>query len=60
MDLCFRVKARDGGLSAEQMCNSISTSQAAIIALFRVINRYVGILQLMRGVLPRRQTLRWL
>jgi putative SOS response-associated peptidase YedK len=36
------------------MCNlySIATNQAAIIALFRVINRYVGNLQSMPGVFP--------
>jgi putative SOS response-associated peptidase YedK len=36
------------------MCNlySIMTNQAAIIALFRVINRYVGNLQPMPGVFP--------
>jgi hypothetical protein len=36
------------------MCNlySITTNQAAIIALFRVINRYVGNLPLKPGVLP--------
>jgi putative SOS response-associated peptidase YedK len=36
------------------MCNlySITTNQAAIIALFRVINRYVGNLPPMPGVLP--------
>jgi hypothetical protein len=36
------------------MCNlySITTSQAAIIALFRVINRYVGNLPPMPGVFP--------
>ena len=36
------------------MCNlySISTNQAAIIALFRVINRYVGNLPPMPGVFP--------
>ena len=35
------------------MCNlySITTNQAAIIALFRVINRYVGNLPPMPGVL---------
>jgi hypothetical protein len=35
------------------MCNlySITTNQAAIIALFRVINRYVGNLPPMTGVL---------
>ena len=31
---------------------SITTSQAAIIALFRVVNRYVGNLPLMPGVFP--------
>jgi putative SOS response-associated peptidase YedK len=36
------------------MCNlySITTNQAAIIALFRVVNRYVGNLQPMPGVFP--------
>ena len=36
------------------MCNlySITTNQAAFIALFRVINRYVGNLQPMPGVFP--------
>src|ERR1700758_2629976 len=36
------------------MCNlySITTNQAAIIALFRVVNRYVGNLPLMPGVFP--------
>jgi putative SOS response-associated peptidase YedK len=36
------------------MCNlySITTNQAAIIALFRVINRYVGNLAPMTGVFP--------
>src|SRR2546423_14108961 len=36
------------------MCNlySITTSQAAIIALFRVLNRYVGNLPPMPGVFP--------
>ena len=36
------------------MCNlySITTNQAAIIALFRVVNRYVGNLAPMPGVLP--------
>src|ERR1700687_2984586 len=36
------------------MCTlcSITTSQAAIIALFRVINRYVGNLAPMPGVFP--------
>jgi hypothetical protein len=37
-----------------QMCNlnSITTNRAAIIALFRVINRYVGNLPPMPGVFP--------
>ena len=36
------------------MCNlySITTNQAAIIALFRVVNRYVGNLPPMLGVFP--------
>jgi putative SOS response-associated peptidase YedK len=36
------------------MCNlySITTNQAAIIALFRVVNRYVGNLAPMAGVFP--------
>ena len=36
------------------MCNlySITTNQAAIAALFRVMNRYVGNLPLMPGVFP--------
>jgi putative SOS response-associated peptidase YedK len=36
------------------VCNlySITTNQAAIIALFRVINRYVGNLPPMPGVFP--------
>jgi hypothetical protein len=36
------------------VCNlySITTNQAAIIALFRVVNRYVGNLAPMPGVFP--------
>jgi hypothetical protein len=36
------------------MCNlySITTNQAAIAALFRVVNRYVGNLQPMPGAFP--------
>jgi hypothetical protein len=36
------------------MCNlySLTTNQAAIIALFRVMNRYVGNLPPMPGVFP--------
>ena len=39
---------------ARTMCNlySITTNQAAIIALFRVVNRYVGNLPPMPGVFP--------
>ena len=35
----------------DRMCNlySITTNQAAIIALFRVVNRYVEQLRLLRG-----------
>ena len=42
------------------MCNlySITTNQAAIIALFRVINRYVGNLPPMPGVFPATTRLR--
>src|SRR5215471_21048122 len=38
----------------EAMCNlySITTNQAAILALFRVVNRYVGNLPAMPGVFP--------
>jgi putative SOS response-associated peptidase YedK len=38
------------------MCNlySITTNQAAIAALFRVLNQYVGNLPPMSGGLPRR------
>jgi putative SOS response-associated peptidase YedK len=40
--------------SYSRLCNlcSITTNQAAIIALFRVINRYVGNLPPMPGVFP--------
>ena len=40
--------------SASAICNlySITTNQAAIIALFRVINRYVGNQPAMPGVFP--------
>jgi putative SOS response-associated peptidase YedK len=45
------------------MCNlySITTNQAAVIALFRVINRYVGNLPPMPGVFPGRELamMRW-
>src|ERR1700720_316243 len=41
-------------LQVRSMCNlySITTNQAAIIALFRVMNRYVGNLPPMPGVFP--------
>jgi len=43
-----------GWHTASAMCNlySITTNQAAIIALFRVINRYVGNRPPMPGVFP--------
>jgi hypothetical protein len=36
------------------MCDlySITTNQAAIMALFRIVNRYIGNLPTMPGVLP--------
>ena len=42
------------GLGEYLMCNlySITTNQAAIIALFRVVNHYVGNLAPMPGVFP--------
>src|SRR6476620_6347304 len=42
------------GLRGRHMCNlySITTNQAAIIALFRVMNRYVGNLPPMPAVFP--------
>ena len=47
----FNRNPEDG---AQTLCNlySITTNQAAIIALFRVINRYVGNLPPMPGVFP--------
>jgi putative SOS response-associated peptidase YedK len=44
----------EGPAPENGMCNlySITTNQAAIIALFRVVNRYVGILPPMPGVFP--------
>jgi hypothetical protein len=43
------------------MCNlySITTNQAAIIALFRVINRYVGNLPPMPGIFPDYPARQW-
>ena len=50
------IEARNGraALQVWSMCNlfSITTNQAAIIALFRVLNRYVGNLPPMPGVFP--------
>jgi hypothetical protein len=45
---------RPGHTEASSMCNlySITTNQAAMSALFRVINRYVGNLPPMPGVYP--------
>ena len=45
----------------QSMCNlySITTNQAAIIALFRVMNRYVGNLPPMPGVFPGLSRSRW-
>ena len=47
----FNQNPDDG---AQTLCNlySITTNQAAIIALFRVVNRYVGNLAPMPGVFP--------
>src|SRR5262249_31614332 len=49
-----RTKSKPLALAGPRMCNlySITTNQAAIIALFRVINRYVGNLPPMPGVFP--------
>jgi hypothetical protein len=46
--------SRDIHARKSDMCNlySITTNQAAIIALFRVVNRYVGNLAPMPGVFP--------
>ena len=53
---CLVSRTDDGPckITAAPMCNlySITTNQAAIIALFRVINRYVGNLAPMPGVFP--------
>src|SRR3954466_9590784 len=48
------IKTRVLRARISEMCNlySITTNQAAIIALFRVINRYVGNLPAMPGVFP--------
>ena len=54
MPLGFEVRNSPLTPPALSMCNlySITTNQAAIIALFRVINRYVGNLPPMPGVFP--------
>jgi hypothetical protein len=50
------LASRNGpaALQVRSICNlySITTNQAAIIALFRVMNRYVGNLPPMPGVFP--------
>ena len=47
-------KRHPEGIPLTEMCNlySITTNQAAINALFRVVNRYVGNLAPMPGVFP--------
>ena len=47
----FNPNPDDG---TQNLCNlySITTNQAAIVALFRVVNRYVGNLAPMPGVFP--------
>src|SRR6201986_5048602 len=49
-----RIFNADWRLCGPHMCNlySITTNQAAISALFRVVNRYVGNLAPMPGVFP--------
>ena len=44
MPLGFEVRNGRAALKVRSMCNlySITTNQAAISALFRVLNRYVG------------------
>ena len=55
-----RLTRSAGPLLIQPMCNlySITTNQAAIIGLFRVINRYVGNLLPMPGVLRETRTIR--
>src|SRR3954451_25410750 len=50
--ICGPERPRDP--TGSVMCNlySITTNQAAIIALFRLLNRYVGNLAPMPGVFP--------
>src|ERR1700679_2067738 len=54
MPLGFEAGHGSKTLQARGVCNlySITTNQAAIIALFRVLNRYVGNLPPMPGVFP--------
>ena len=49
-----RTRVGDSCNARVTMCNlySITTNQAAIAALFRVVNRYVGNLAPMPGVFP--------
>lgn len=50
-----KLSVKNGELQKnDSMCNlySITTNQAAIAALFRVVNRYVGNLAPMPGVFP--------
>src|ERR1700683_4743742 len=55
--MILRADARQP-IELRAMCNlySITTNQAAIIALFRVVNRYVGNLAPMPGVFPDYKT----
>jgi hypothetical protein len=48
----FQPQAASAGGNRNHPIYSITTNQAAIIALFRVINRYVGNLPPMPGVFP--------
>ena len=54
MPLGFEVRNGPATLQVRSMCNlySITTNQAAIIALFRVLNPYVGNLAPMPSVFP--------
>jgi hypothetical protein len=54
-----RTRFGDSSNASVTMCNlySITTNQAAIAALFRVVNRYVGNLAPMPGVLAPRHFL---
>src|SRR3979490_1802029 len=54
MPLGFEVRNGPGALQVRSIGNhyTITPNQAAIIALFRVLNRYVGNLPPMPGVFP--------